>query len=88
MHKVTDNGSTPLWMAAAQGHRGVVEVLIKAGADLDKASPDSGATPLHSAATQRSPRGGGGTDHGRCKREHGHDGSRIHPTALGCLRRS
>ena len=38
-------------MAAQQGHEGVVELLLKAGADVNKATTDDGATPLFIAAS-------------------------------------
>jgi ankyrin repeat protein len=39
-------GQTALMWAAAEGHVGVVELLLKAGADLHVTLPDSGFTPL------------------------------------------
>ena len=44
--------ATPLWIAASESHKGVVEELIKAGADVDKATTDDGTTPLHIAASE------------------------------------
>jgi ankyrin repeat protein len=43
----TAQDETPLMMAALKGHLGLVERLIKAGADVNK----TGWTPLHYAAT-------------------------------------
>jgi ankyrin repeat protein len=44
-----DEGTTPLCVAAQEGHTAVVELLVRAKADLDKAS-NTGATPLKIAA--------------------------------------
>ena len=41
---------TPLWMAALRGDEGVVERLLKARADGNKARTDDGGTPLYAAA--------------------------------------
>src|ERR1700744_5067031 len=43
------DGDTPLMLAAAQGHAGVVAVLLRNGADVD-AHNDRGETALHQAA--------------------------------------
>ena len=45
----TDDGSTPLYITAQNGHPSTVEKLIAAGADVDKAVTD-GRTPLWMAA--------------------------------------
>ncbi|KAJ8600097.1 hypothetical protein CTAYLR_003449 [Chrysophaeum taylorii] len=42
----TDNGATPLLVAALNGHVNCVRLLIVNGADVDKATTDIGATPL------------------------------------------
>ena len=44
------NGSTPLIIAAQQGHTTMVMTLIRAGADANKAETDFGRTPLWVAA--------------------------------------
>ena len=49
----TDDGSTPLFMAAEKGHLTVVTKLIAAGALVDKAETDDGTTPLYIAAQRR-----------------------------------
>ncbi len=46
----TEDGSTPLCMAAQQRACGVVRQLLDGGADVNKATTDSGWTPLHTAA--------------------------------------
>ena len=43
--KTMDGGSTPLFIAAEEGHEAVVRALIDLGADINKAR-DDGATPL------------------------------------------
>ncbi|XP_075354484.1 ankyrin repeat domain-containing protein 6 isoform X5 [Mycteria americana] len=45
---VTKHGRTPLHLAAHKGHLHVVQVLLKAGCDLD-IQDDAGNTPLHLA---------------------------------------
>ena len=42
-------GYTPLHCAAAKGHKEIVEILLRAGADKDKQDM-SGSTPLHGSA--------------------------------------
>ena len=44
-----DDGVTPLFIAAEEGHEAVVRALIEAGADVNKAT-DDGETPLFMAA--------------------------------------
>ncbi|XP_029451276.1 ankyrin repeat domain-containing protein 6 [Rhinatrema bivittatum] len=46
---VTKNGRTPLHLAANKGHLGVVQILLKAGCDLD-VQDDGDQTALHRAA--------------------------------------
>ena len=43
-------GQTSLYKAAFYGHLEVCRLLVKGGAQLDKASNDTGATPLAAAA--------------------------------------
>jgi ankyrin repeat protein len=45
----SEDGCTPLYIAAQNGHAAVVSVLIAAGADVNKARA-SGGTPLYIAA--------------------------------------
>jgi cytohesin len=49
VNKATDNGWTPLLIAAHNGHEAVVRALIQAGADVNKAT-DTGMTPPYMAA--------------------------------------
>ena len=49
--EAVDDDSTPLYLAAQNGHGAVVRALIQAGADINKAD-DDGATPLFMAAQQ------------------------------------
>jgi ankyrin repeat protein len=44
----TDTGFTPLYSASQNGHLNVVDALLRAGADVNKAKND-GATPLFAA---------------------------------------
>jgi serine/threonine-protein phosphatase 6 regulatory ankyrin repeat subunit B len=46
----TDNGRTPAFMAAQQGHTDSLQVLVHAKADIDKAKTGSGETPAFRAA--------------------------------------
>ena len=45
----TEEGESPLHLAANRGHKEIIELLIARGADVD-AKGDSGRTPLHVAA--------------------------------------
>ena len=45
INKANTNGTTPLYIAAQDGHQSVVEFLVKSGADTNKATTD-GVTPL------------------------------------------
>ena len=47
--KARDDGLTPLYVGAQEGHEAMVRALIELGADINKAS-DKGVTPLHIAA--------------------------------------
>ena len=46
----TDNGITPLLIAAQKGNLQIVEILLKNGALINQARSDNGATPLYIAA--------------------------------------
>ena len=52
MNQAANDGMTPLFIAAQQGHIDILRVLVKAGADLDQAR-DNGATPVNLAAAVR-----------------------------------
>ena len=45
VNQATSEGSTPLYVAAQNGHEGIVALLIQAGADVRKACKD-GWTPM------------------------------------------
>ena len=47
--EATDDGVTPLFLAAQVGHEAVVRALIEAGVDVNKAK-DIGATPLYATS--------------------------------------
>ena len=44
VNKAADDGETPLYTAASNGHEAVVTALIEAGADVNKAD-NGGKTP-------------------------------------------
>ena len=46
----TDNGATPLFIAAQKGHLEVVRFLVVSGANKDQGKTDKGETPLFVAA--------------------------------------
>ena len=48
----TETGTTPLHLAAKNGHLEVVQLLIEAGGDINQARTNDGATRLH-IATQK-----------------------------------
>ena len=49
VNKANNDGLTPLYVGAQEGHEAMVRALIELGADINKAS-DKGVTPLHIAA--------------------------------------
>ena len=46
----TNDGATPLYIAAQNGHLEVVRFLVESGANKDQGTADDGATPLYIAA--------------------------------------
>ena len=48
VNRATDNGCTPVWIAAANGHLEAIEALARLGADVNRAMND-GWTPLRAA---------------------------------------
>ena len=48
----TDDGATPLFMAAAEGHLEVVQALVESGANKDQGKTDDGMAPLSIAAQE------------------------------------
>jgi ankyrin repeat protein len=49
LERGADAGGGALHAAAAGAHRELVELLLDAGADVDRRDPDTGRTPLHAA---------------------------------------
>ena len=49
--KLDEDGVTPLHLAATEGHKACVTVLLQAGAEIDKCDP-GGWTPLHYAIVE------------------------------------
>jgi len=43
------DGATPLYIAAQRGHLKVVQLLVQAGVEIDKATTDTRTTPLQIA---------------------------------------
>jgi len=50
VNQLESNGDAPLIMAAYKGHSEIVEILLKAGADVTAVDPGMKATALHAAA--------------------------------------
>ena len=50
VNNVDSKGRTPLFCASGLGHLQVVEALLGAEADVNKASTDGGHTPLQAAS--------------------------------------
>ena len=46
----TDDGATPLYIAAQNGHLEVVRFLVESGANKDQGTTDDGTTSLYIAA--------------------------------------
>lgn len=57
VNKLDEDGEYPLTHAAGSGHPEVVRILLDAGADINRALPKSGKTPLIRAAWSVSGRG-------------------------------
>ena len=76
----TDDGSTPLFVAAQEGNEAVVGRLIAAGAAVDTATTDTEGTPMFAAAMDgfEAVRGGS-ADRGRGGSRHGSDGRPPEP---------
>jgi cell wall assembly regulator SMI1/ankyrin repeat protein len=57
VNKLDEDGEYPLTNAAGGGHPEVVKILLDAGAEINRAEPESGDTPLMKAAWSVSDRG-------------------------------
>jgi cytohesin len=51
VNKVNDNGMTPLYVGAQEGHEAILQALIEAGADISMAT-DTGWMPQYAAAKE------------------------------------